>query len=295
MKLSNYVAMDLVNRDGEFSVLGNANSNTSSTLCFADSIHYVEMANQNNNVSCLIVNSELATAVDSSKGLVISSNPRQVFYAVHEKLRTTGQYKMNFSYGRGNQAEIHPTAYVSDKAWVGNNTYIGPNVSILDNVFIGDDCFIEAGATIGGEGILYDKYDGNIKLLRHGGGVKIGNGVTVLSNAAIAKSIFPHILTTIGDHSIIGVSAIIGHEAMIGKNCVISGNSLVARGVDVGNEAWIGSSAVIREYIVIGASAKIKAGSIVVKDVKPNQEVSGNFAVEHRNHLRSFLKMEKGL
>ena len=295
MKLSKYFSSPKLVRDSDFETLGNADCQANGTLCFSDSVFYIEKANANTNIKVVITNAALADNVSKDKGLIITENPREAFYELHEKLFFDGDYKVKINYGRGLGIKIHPSAFVSERTYIGNNVQIGPNVNILDEVFIDDNSIIEAGCSIGGEGILYQKdSNGNIQRISHAGGVFLGKNVTVLSNAALIRSIFPHTLTSVGDNSIIGVGSIIGHEAQIRKNCVVSGNCVIARAVDCQDNVWIGSSSVIREYLVLGKDCKIKAGSVVVKDVSAGKEVSGNFAVEHRNHLKHFFKLENG-
>jgi UDP-3-O-[3-hydroxymyristoyl] glucosamine N-acyltransferase len=107
------------------------------------------------------------------------------------------------------------------------------------------------------------------------------------------RSIHDSLLTTIGDHTIIGIASNIGHEAQIGRNCVISGNCVIARRARIEEGAWIGTSSFVREYVKIGKFAKVMAGSVVIQDVGEKQSVSGNFAIDHRVNAMEYLKRRK--
>jgi len=293
MRLSDFFHDESLIRDSRFSLLGYVDSSKKDTLAYCDIFSYVVRAMQNKNVSCVITTRELADHVEATKGLVVSSNPRNEFFKFHNKLVEEDLIRLEIDYGIGENCSCHPTAIISKRTKIGNNVIINENVVIKDNVMIGDNTFIDAGAVIGCQGLLYIiENDKNI-FVRHAGGVKVGSNVTILSNAVIAQSINNSCLTEIGDYSIIGIATNIGHEARIGAKCVISGNCVIARHAFVNDGASIGSSAFVREHVIIGTGAQVKAGSIVVKDVGNNQAVSGNFAMEHNRHLRLYIRRSK--
>ena len=160
-------------------------------------------------------------------------------------------------------------------------------------MIIGDNTFIDAGAVIGCEGLLHMTENGNQVIVRHAGGVNIGQNVVILSNAVIARSIHETLFTNIGDYSLIGIATTIGHEVQIGKNCVVAGNCVIARRATLEDGVRIASSVVVREYLHLCRNAQVKAGSVVVEDVRENDVVSGNFAVSHQKHLMEFLKSKQ--
>lgn len=280
-QLSDYFDQSEVRFDGSFVDLGHADSTVPETLAHCDTVHYLEMAGTNACVTCILTSPDLAARVPSRKGLVISENPRNAFYRLHEKIGNC-----RFS----DETMIHASAVVSPKAKIGNGVVISERVVIMDDVVIGDHSFIDAGAILGAEGLLYIREDGNNCRIRHRGEVHIGKHVTVLANAVIARAIHPRQPTDIEDHSIVGIASTIGHEAHVGRNCVISGNCVIARRACLGAQAWVGMGAVVREYVRVGAGASVKAGSVVVEDVADGAEVSGNFAVPHARRVMQYFK-----
>lgn len=290
MKLSDLNFNYQVLQDNEFETLGYVDSDIEKTLAYCDNISYLIKADNNKNISCIITTEELLSQIKNTKGKIVSSTPRVLFYKIHHWFIETDKYSVRYQYGIGNNCNIHPSAIVSDCSKIGNHVSIGENVVIKDNVIIGDNSSIDSGAIIGCDGLLFYKEKSNIASVKHAGGVQIGNNVSILSNAIIAKSIHDSCFTTIGDNSIIGITANIGHEAQIDNNCVIAGNCIVARKSRICEGAWIGPSSVVREHITIGKNAQVKLGSIVIKDVEENQSVSGNFAVPHLTNLRRTLK-----
>ncbi len=293
MKLSDYFEKADIATNGEFLTLGHAGSQAKGTLVYCDTIFYLEIAKRNENVSCIITTNDLASKVGGAKGLVCSPNPRNAFYRFHNWLVENNGYRLEIEYGIGSNCHIHPSAQVSKRTSIGNHVTVAENAVIKDGVAIGDHTFIDAGAVIGGDGILYITEGGNNIFVKHAGGVQIGRSVSVLSNAVIARSIHNSRLTTIGENTIVGITSNIGHEAQIGRNCVISGNCVIARMTEISEGAWIGTSSFIREYVKIGRFAKVMAGSVVVKDVEEKQEVSGNFAIDHKTNLMQYLKRQR--
>jgi UDP-3-O-[3-hydroxymyristoyl] glucosamine N-acyltransferase len=283
-RLSEYFSPDEVRGDGDFSDLGHADSRVPNTLAYCDSVHYLEVANANPNVSCLLATSELAIKVAAEKGVVALANPRNAFYRLHERLDSSPHH---------DETVIHPSAIVSPKAKIGQGVVISERVVIRDDVEVGDGSFIDAGAILGAEGILYIQEDGDNRRIRHRGAVTIGSHAVILANAVVVRAIHPGQPTVIGDNAIVGIASTIGHEAHLERNCVISGNCVIARRARIGEGAWIGTSAMVREYVRIGARASVKAGSVVVEDVPEGAEVSGNFAVPHGRRLLQYLREKK--
>jgi UDP-3-O-[3-hydroxymyristoyl] glucosamine N-acyltransferase len=294
VKLSQAIREETVARDGEFETLGRVDSELSGTLAYCDTVVHLTAALANTNVSCIVTTPELALEVGSGKGLVVSSAPRVLFYRIHNRLIIEQRPTMPTAPSIGEACDVHPSAQVSARARIGSRVALGERVVVKEEVEIGDDTFVDAGAVIGVDGLLYVTDEAGNKIsIRHGGGVRIGRGVTVLSNVVIARGIHAPAVTRIGDRSIIGIATNVGHEAEIGRNCVVSSNCVVARGAKLDDEAYIGSSAVIREYVRVGRGAQVQAGSIVVKDVAPGRSVSGNFAIDHIKHLREHARMSR--
>lgn len=283
-RLSDYFSPVEVRRDGTFEDLGHADSVVAGTLAYCDTVHYLEMAGANPCVSCILTTLDLAAQAVAGKGVAVFVNPRNAFYRLHESLDPGSS--------RG-ETIIHPSAIVSSRARIGRGVVIAERVVIMDDVVVGDHSFIDAGAILGAEGLLYIREDGNNHRIRHRGGVRIGNHVTVLANAVVARAIYPGQPTHIDDYSIVGIASTIGHEASVGRNCVISGNCVIARRACIGDGAWVGTSAMVREYVHVGAGASVKAGSVVVEDVPEGAEVSGNFAVPHGRRMMQYLKDKK--
>ena len=293
MKLSDYFIDSDIARDGEFDTLGFVDSAVGKTLVYCDNIRYLDKADNNTNVSSIITTSDLLSKISPSRAVLISVNPRNTFYKLHQLLLGKNQYGLKLEYGIGKNCSVHPSAHVSPLTRIGNDVTISENVVIKDGVSIGDDTFIDAGVIIGCEGLLFMKEGEKITFIKHAGGVQVGKNVTLLSHATIVRSVHPGFLTVIGDNSIIGISSNIGHDAQIGKNCSISSSCVIARRAKLEDSVWVGPSSTIREHVNIGPNSQIKLGSVVIEDVKANESVSGNFALNHPMHLRNYVKKKR--
>ena len=217
-------------RDGKFTTLGYVDSGKAGTLAYSDRKNYLDKANRNRNINCIVTTHEIAAAVAPEKGVVVSINPRSAFYRLHNDLLENRHYVFKVKGKIGLDCFIHPSAQIADDALIGDHVEIAENVVVKSGVIIGDYSRIDAGAVIGCDGLLYMREgDGTTFFIRHAGGVSIGKNVTVLSNAVIVKSVHSDILTTINDNAIIGIGTNIGHEVRIGRNCVLSSHCVIAR------------------------------------------------------------------
>lgn len=106
--------------------------------------------------------------------------------------------------------------------------------------------------------------------------------IEIHPGAKIGKNLFI-------DH---GCGIVIGETCVIGDNCTIyhsvtlggTGKDKFKRHPNVGCNVMIGAGAKILGPINIGDNVKIGAGSVVVKDVKSNTTVIGNYANELKKH-----------
>ena len=189
--------------------------------------------------------------------------------------------------------QIHPSAVVSKLALIGDGARIGPGAVIEDYSEIGEGSIIGPRVVIGAEGLLtvWDE-KGAPLVVPHAGGVSIGREAVILAGTVMAKALYRS-PTVVGDFCQIGILSNIGHGARLGARCIVSGNCVIAGRVQVGDGAWIGASSTIAQGLRVGEGARVHVGSVVVRDVAPNESVSGNFAVAHAAHLRRILRAQR--
>lgn len=290
--VSEYFPVSSVVRDGSFSQLDEADCTRSGSLVYCQSLHYLETAAKNPNVSAIVTTPALAgESITQSKAVISAVDPRFEFFSLYVAFHEAGMSQSDMNFGVGEGCRIHPTAVVSPRARIGNRVEIGANAVIEDFVHIMDDVFIAPNAVIGAEGLItLRRDDGELLTVRHAGGVEIGQGSQILAGAVIAKSLFCS-FTRIGRNCQIGIMATVGHGVSVGDDSVISGNTVIAGRTRLGSKVWVGASASIAQGLEVGEGAQIKMGAVVIGNVDRRQVVSGNFAVTHTASMRNFFKI----
>lgn len=292
MKLSQFFPGSEVVHDTEFSKLGYVDSASPGVLAYADNLKYLQKAEANSNIVCLIVLPELVELASQLPGLVVSDAPREAFYKLHLRFIDELRYEKSFEPGIGANCKIHPTAIVAEGCRIEDNAVIGEQVLIRHPAWIGTGVTIEPGSKIGVEGILYNRTNkGNI-LIAHAGYVRIHDDVSLMTNSVIVRSVHDTDMTEVGQGSIIGLNSIVGHEAKVGQHVVVSNQCVLARKCSVGNNAFIGTNVMIKEHVRIGENSRVMAGSVVVNDVVESASVSGNFATDHKVRMLDFARIK---
>jgi len=98
---------------------------------------------------------------------------------------------------------------------------------------------------------------------------KLGNGITVMTNAVIETS------NDIGEGCLIHHAAFVSHDVKIGKYCEISPSANLLGNTTVGDFCSVGTGAVILPKIKIGSNVIVGAGAVVTKDVPDNSMIVG--------------------
>ncbi len=276
---------------GHFACLNKVDSDIPYSLVYCEDLHYLEEAAGNSNVSAIITTNDLLNLLNKKidKGVIVIDNPKFEYWKLFNRLVDEKFFSFKMDVGVGRNCKIHATAVISEKSLIGDNVTIGANAVIQEYSIIGNNSVIAPGVIIGAEGMQLIENSSLKMFIKHTGGTKIGENVTVLSNSVIQKAVLP-VFTEIGDGCNLSVLVSIGHQSRIGKNCSFAGNVLIGGSVELGDDITVGPSATIKDGLKIGSGAQIKLGSVVVKDVKAGETVSGNFAISHIRNLKHYAK-----
>ncbi|MUK77039.1 hypothetical protein GNP84_09045 [Aliivibrio fischeri] len=219
----------------------------------------------------------LDSSLKESKSFFVVDNPEKEFYNLHDYLYKNTDFYISPSNSisiRGENVIIHPSAVVEDGVTIQDNVVIGPNAVIHTGTIIGSNVTINAGAVIGGQGfqVLYN--DEVPYLVKHVGGVKINDNVSIGANSCIANSLFDG-YTEIGRSTKIDDLVFVAHNCKIGENCVLTPGAIMTGSSSLDNGVWLAPNAVILNKLNVGEEAFVGSMSLVLKNVPENTQVFG--------------------
>jgi UDP-3-O-[3-hydroxymyristoyl] glucosamine N-acyltransferase len=264
-------------RDAEFSNLGLLNHKDGDLLvCFYDT-GFEKALLSNPNISAVITTEPLAEHLPSNLGVVVSDQPVDSFYRVHEFLLEHTEF-----YGERWDSVIDSRAKIDDGVIIPKyNVRIGAHATICRGTQIYPGSEIGKNVVLGPNVILgYDGYepkriDGRLKLIKHGGGVKLDDDVEVLANTNIAKSVFKS-MTRVGRETKVDALVNISHNVSIGDRCRIAANASIAGSTLIGDDVWIGPGATLSSGICLGDRCYVVLGSVVTSSIAAGSKVAGN-------------------
>lgn len=247
------------------------------------------------NVCIVITSPEIVELLsDKCVNICVTDKPSELYFKIHNYLCKNLNQRNHFKTIIDSTANISPLASISDtNVKIGKNVIIEEFVSIKSNTIIGDNSIIRSGTVIGGEGFQFHNIDSRKELIKHVGGVIIGDYVEIQQNSCIDRAIYYWDNTCIGDQTKIDNLVHIAHGAKIGEKCMIVALSCVAGRVEIGDETWVGINSSIRNGLKIGKNVRINMGSVVTKNLDDFECVSGNFAVDHGIFIENLKKMNK--
>lgn len=289
MKLSEVFPAIEVVRDGEFTQFDQASASTPGSLVYCATAKFMAMAMANANVAAIITTAPFAEQVPQ-KPLVVTANPRLAYFRAYRDLKLSGRIDYKMDFGRGTGCKIHPTAVVSDRCRLGDDVVVEAFAIVGDHVEIQSGAYIGPGAKIGMDGLMpvWDE-QGNLLRFPHAGGVSIGKNTVILAGSAVVTSVFQR-PTRISGNCSIGLLTNIGHDVNIGNRCVIGGNCIISGGACLEDDVQVWASSSVAHGCTIGHKATVYMGSVVVRDVPPGENVSGNYAYNHRRHATAHLR-----
>ncbi len=158
---------------------------------------------------------------------------------------------------------------------IGANTVIGNNVSIINRVVIGKNSEIRSGVVIGhADSISYTEDENHNKtMIRHFGGVWIGEDVLIGENSTICRGTIDD--TVIGDGVKLDALTQVSHNCRFEKNSTAVAACRFCGSVTVEEGAYL-VGAIVRNQCRIGKNAFVGMGAVVVSDIENDQTVVGN-------------------
>lgn len=237
-------------------------------------------------VAGVLCTEDVAADIPSGIGCAITTNPVGALYKIHAQRLSEGKYWQSFPSQIHPDAKIHPNAHIDPRdVVIGPDTVVGPSAVIMERSIVGARCFIGAGTIVGTKAYEIGQIEGRTHLLPQAGGVLIGDDVVLLSNVTVAISIFP-LFTEIRSQTTIDNGCHIAHDCILGEGTKVTAGVVLAGRVTLKDRAYLGPNSTISNGITVGAGSKVTIGSVVIEDVPDGANVSGNFAIPQRDHLR---------
>ncbi len=175
---------------------------------------------------------------------------------------------------------IHPTAFISEKAKIGENVTIGPFAVIYDDVEIGNDCKIGPhatiydGARIGNNVTIYQSASiahvpQDLKFSKESTQFYIGDNTTIHEFATLHRGTKETGESRIGKNCLLMAYSHVGHDVQIGDNCILANGVQIGGHVHIEDFVIIGGMTPVHQFSMIGKHAMVGGGFRVVQDVPP--------------------------
>ena len=196
------------------------------------------------------------------------------FYAKQEDRPAIGQFTyISPKVKLGENVRIGHNCTLDGEITVGDNTVIWNNVVLVNRVSIGENSVIHSGAVIGHDGLGYTVDENNNKpMIKHFGGVTIGDDVVIFENVCIARGTIDD--TVVESGSRIDSLCHIAHNCRVEEKVTLAAPCRLNGSVTMGKNSYI-AGGMVRNQCSVGESAFVGLGAVVVNDVPPGVTVAG--------------------
>jgi len=288
-----FIDEQFIIKNGDFTTTGSAKATHKDLiLCYAVTLEYIKKADTNPHISCIITNEELASQI-KNKAVAVVADPDIMFGQIVNQLIKDGKLSPSMDFSIDTTANLHSSAMISKKCKIGKNVVVGRNSIIEDYTILDDNVIIGDNVVIGCDGFYFKRNNaGELVKFLHAGGVHLHKDVEVMTGSMVQRAHDAN-FTVVGEGTKISVNVNIGHSSCIGKHNMITGNVQISGRVTMGDYCWIGTSTTISNGVKIGNYSEIKIGSVIIRNVKDNEIVSGNFAMPHSINMKNYIKAQR--
>jgi len=224
------------------------------------------------------------------KNQIITNESKKVFFTLIEEVladkevnvQNIGEFTtIGPHVSLGKNVVIGNGCSITGQVSIGNGTLISDNVVIKNRVKIGENCVIQALTVIGEDGYAYtEDFDGSKRMVKHYGGVEIGDDVFIGTHVNIARGTIDN--TIIKKGSKIAPSTHIGHNVCIEEDSTVICSQLYGS-VHLGASSYVVGS-IVKNQCSIGENSLVGMGSVVTRDIDKNKIVVGQPAKIIRNN-----------
>ena len=269
-------------RDSEFQSIAEMPGWRNGTLLPITDPAQIDKLKGSNFTGCVIVAKDLLPKVPKHVGVIVSEQPLETLYDIHNLLVKSGSfYKSSKESIIDNNAEIHHTAMVADKGVrIGKGCIIGPNAIILEGSTLENNVIIGPGSVIGREELLSFRKGSVVGKVISSGEAILREDVRVHANCNVSRAIFggsTEIRAGVNIDNLVSI----GRNTKIGERTFIVARASIGQNVELGEEVWIGPNSTVSSGVTIGDRAHVTIGAVVIGDVGQDKKVTGNYAIDH--------------
>ena len=174
----------------------------------------------------------------------------------------------------GRNVRIGHNCTLDGEITIGDDTVIWNNVVMVNRVTVGSRCTICSGTVIGHDGFGFTEDAAHRKtMVRHFGGVHIGDDVTILENCSISRGVIDDTIISSGVK--IDAQVRVGHNSELGENSAFVCGTSIYGSCRFGAHSYVATS-IIRNQVQVEEGGFVGMGSVVVRDVPAYTTVAGN-------------------
>ena len=300
-QIKKHIPFDLI-CDAEISFVGKLDlrhHEMKNILVYCNNEGFLHKALHSDSVSAVIIEEESLVDMASShkKGIILAENAKDMSNYIQNYISKVKNFQWkDFESKIANSANIHSSAYIAkSNVIIGENTVICANACVNERTIIGKNCIVKEGVVVGTDAFEVYGDDKNRSIASQSGGVKISDNVSIQALCSIIRASYGG-FTTLGNNTKLDANIHVAHDCIIDENVSIAASAMIAGNVHIGKNTFIGPSSSISNGVSIGKKCWVTIGSNVVRDVKDNCKVTGNFAIEHSlfiENLKKSLNLKK--
>lgn len=218
---------------------------------------------------------EFPNVIETSQSKRAFFSTMEHFYGEEEERPAIGRFTyLSPQVKLGKNVRIGHNCTLDGDIAIGDDTVIWNGVTIVNRVELGKRCEIQSGCVIGHDGFAYtEDAQHNKTMVRHFGGVRIGDDVLICENVCIDRGTIDD--TTIENGVKVDALTHIAHNARLHQNAALAAPCRINGSVQIGENSYL-AGATVRNQCIVGTNAFVGLGAIVIKNVPSGETVVGN-------------------
>ena len=185
----------------------------------------------------------------------------------------------------GSRVTLFPGVFIGDDSVVGDDTVLYPNVTVREDTRIGSRVIIHGGTVVGSDGFGYIQHQGRHHKIPQIGTVTIEDDVELGANVTVDRATFGR--TVIKRGTKVDNLVQIAHNVTVGEDSLLVAQVGIAGSTILEHHVIVGGQVGISDHLTIGEQVCIAARSGVIRNIAPNQVVSGAPAMPHEEFIKA--------